>query len=171
MSSTVQPARRKAKKKGRHLRDPAGFLKLEGWCFSCNCYVRESLRSEHKVHTPGPEFYTGAMLLRPRHLDTYARLLHRMIMTLIEYLHNVTTRQDLVSHLAKCGATNDEPHKPTWSMAQKHGIQRYFDQYGGMILPDFITLNPPNSCLLLAHPPIIATMMTGGLRRYLHRHT
>ena len=155
------------KKKKRRFRSPVWFLELHGSCFRCMCFVPANLLHEHRKHIPGAVVYEGYPLLRTNHLQVYVALLHKFILALIEHF-GVDNRKGLLDLIIERKLTEAEPLKPDWTLPQWHGLQQYYDKYGGEVRPMFMNMQPPNSVLVVANPRIAEKLISGKLRKHLH---
>ena len=160
--------RRARRKHGRCLRSPAWFLEVEAACFKCRKLIPEKARSQHVVHNKGAILYSEAILLRAEHLDQWARLFHSFIGALLAYF-SLNCKQDLVELLVRLRYCEGLPVYVEWSDAQRSCLQRYYQLYGDSVEPKYVRINPPNSAMALAHPPIIWKALTEKMRAFLIR--
>ena len=156
-------------KRGRRVRSPVWFLEMEGACFVCLRFVPARVRSIHLQHVPGPEIYADAVLIRPQHLEVWSRLFNQFIRCVMDYF-KIDNLQGVVRLIGERHLTALEPREPVWSRSQTHALDRYFSMYGGLVMPRFITLNPANSVMVLAHPTVAQNLITSDFRRFLTKH-
>ena len=154
----VETHRTKTPKSERPTRNPAWFLDIDQVCFKCKRRCPRLSLHQHIKHSPGKVVYEDAPLLRDFHLTMWADLLHSVIMIIMQKL-NISSRQALTDYIIRHKIAEGCPHKVNWSKPFKHALNRYFLQFGGIIRPEFITLNPPNSTLVLVFRPIFDKLL------------
>jgi hypothetical protein len=163
----IQPTKKKRLNKQR--RWPHWFISLEGACFECRRYVPEQALSMHYKHIPEHGTYEDAPLFREEDIDEWVKLFHKIVNHIMDYF-NLNNVQDMIKFLKSRKIAEGEERSPSWSTAQKVCINKYFDVYGGTILPRWVTLNPPNSTLVLAKPSVICKLLefSKPLKRFLN---
>lgn len=145
-----------AAKPRRPFRNPAWFIDLDVVCFKCKRRCSPGNIVEHFNHASGGIEYFEAPLLRDSHLTRWAELFHQVVLVIMRKLR-IHSRKGMIDYLHKF--TDKVPRKLSWSNVHRHAFNRYFQIYGGIIRPEFLTLNPPNSTLVLAHRVIFDRLL------------
>lgn len=141
------------KPKTRPVRNPAWFLEIHLACFKCRRRCSRNNIQQHLKHTDGPNLYDDAILLREYHLHQWAELFQRALLLIIQKL-KVKNRNGLISYINDHKLAEGLPSKIIWSKAYQDALQKYFDIYGGIINPQYITIYPANSCMALVYRPL-----------------
>lgn len=157
-------------KKKRQVRSPVWFLEVQGACYVCESFIISRDREQHWRHVErlGVRCYEDAPLMIKEDLRSYVRLLNLLIREVMRFF-GLTNRQEVIKYLRSSPATREERREADWSPTQLEALNLYFSTYGGTILPRCVTLNPPNSDMVLAHPRVMRKLMTKSLRRVLLR--
>ena len=164
----VQPPKKKKLHKQR--RRPSWFLCLEGACFRCRTFVPSTSLYLHYKHVPEHHRYEDSPLFRQEDIEEWVHLFKQLLTNIMDYFQLKNDR-DLVKFLEIRGITKGEDRSPTWSGTLKVCIERYFYTYGGLVMPKGVTINPPNSSLVLAQVSVFYKLVAHAepLRRFLNR--